>query len=566
MVGDLLKYRYRILEKEADDDLFSVYKCDDVIGKRTVTAKILLPQYTSSRVFIDQILKDAQSLEDVMHPGIIRVFDHGEENGKVFIITENINGISLDSHIRKSAPYPIPTVLDIASAICSVIDYMQNQGFVHGDLRPANILVTPEGQIKVANFWLSKAASFSQTIRTNLLMRSVHYMSPETAGGQPASAASDIYSLGVIIFQLLSGRLPYEGDTPNSIARKHADDSIPNIRALTPGISKGLESIILKALQKIPASRYRSAKDMLNALANEKNPKRTNLTSGNTIAPKVEPEDDSEEYEYVTDPPALLVIRKVLLIFVLIIIIAAAGISTYFYTKPADIITPDLIGKTAIEAQGIAAQAGLSITTNMEQYNEKFPEGTIYFTDPLAGRMIKKGKEIEIWISKGSRYALVPNLNGIPLEDAQKNIIQAGLSVGEVTDEYSDKIPMGNVIKQKPASGIKLDRDSKVDLTYSLGPKTEDETSSTIEETPSSNDGSSQSSGQPRSFDVKFKVPPGPDQQNVEIAVVDDYGENIVYTEVKRPGESVEQTVEGVGSKIKLRIYIDGKLVKEERK
>lgn len=565
MVGELLKYRYRILEKETGDDLFSTYKCDDLIGKRTVTAKILLPQYTSSRTFVDQILKDCQSLEEVIHPGIVRVFDHGDENGNVFIITEHINGVNLDTHIRKSAPYPIPTVLDIASAICSVIDYMQDKGFIHGNLSPANIMVTPEGQIKVANFWLGKAAASSQMIRTNLLTRSVQYMSPETAGGKPATTASDIYSLGVIIFQLLTGRLPYEGDTPNSIAMKHAEQSIPNIRALSPDISKGLESIIIKALQKTSINRYKSAKDMLNALTTEKNPRRTSLTSGTATVQKPEQEDDIDEYEYVVDHPALLMIRKVLLIFVLVIIVAAAGIGTYYYTKPADIIVPDLIGKTTDAAQVIVTRSGLGVTTDMEQYNEKFPEGTIYFTDPLAGRMIKKGKEIKLWVSKGSRYALVPNLGGVPLEDAQKNIIQAGLGVGEVTDDYSNTVPMGNIIKQKPAAGTKLDRESKVDLVYSLGSKTTDEGSGTIEETPSTN-GTGQSSGQPRSFDVKFKVPPGADQQNVEIAVVDDYGENIVYTEIKRPAEEVEQTVEGVGSKIKIRIYIDGKLVKEENR
>lgn len=562
MVGEILNYRYRVIGKEPDEDLFAVYKCEDLIGKRTVTAKILLPQFASNRAFAERILKDAEALEPVIHPGIVRVFEHGEENGRFFVITEFVSGIGLDAHIRKSAPYAIPIATDIGAAICGVLDYMHNHGFIHGDLRPANIMVTQEGQIKIANFWLSGAVASSQSIRTNALMRSIHYMSPETANGQPATAASDVYSLGVILFQLLTGSLPFDGDTPIAIAIKHAEEPIPNMQAQNPSIPRNLESITARAMQKSPGNRFGSAKAMLQELSPSKN-----LARDANPTPESRPAVEDTEYEeYEADPPALTIIRRVLLVFVLLILVVAAGVGAYLYTRPTDVIVPDLIGKTQVEAQTITLGAGLELSARPEQYNEEFPEGTIYFTSPVSGRTTKRGSTIEIWLSKGSKYAQVPDLSDISNEDAQRKIMTAGLAVGEVSEEYSDSISMGNVIKQKPKPSTKLDRDSKVDLTYSLGPKTPETTSITTEETPTPENTTNQSSSESRSFNVKFKVPPGADPQNVEIAVVDDYGENIVYTETKSPGETVEQTVEGVGKKVKIRIYIDGKLAKEERK
>ncbi|MHB1000160.1 MAG: protein kinase domain-containing protein [Armatimonadota bacterium] len=560
MVGSFLKHRYKVIEKIGEDNLFTVYKCEDVINKRTTAAKVLLPQYASNRTFAERILVEAEALIGISHPGIVQVFDCGEDEGSYFVIIEYIRGIDMQEHIRRSAPFNLSTSVDIGLALCSVLDFAHSKGFIHGDLKPANIMVTTEGQIKIADFWVSNAVSASQSIRTSVLMRSVHYMSPEIAEGQPSTPSSDIYSLGIIMFQLLTGTLPFDGDTPISIALKHSKEPVPSIRSINPGVPKTLESVISTAMQKSPADRFRSARAMILDLTSVRDalnlsaPLVWSNTSGKSAN---DPDEEMEEGESAL----LIAVRRALIILVMVIMVLGAGMAAYFYTKPADVVVPNLIGKSFEEAESLVSRAKLKLSVNQEQFNEKYPSDTIYFMVPMAGRTLKQGRTVEVWISKGSKYALVPSVLKIPLEDAQRKIMEAGLNVGEVTQDYNDNVPAGNVSKQDPSSGTKTERNTPVNLVYSLGPKVPEET--VTDDNTATN---SETSGQSRSFDVKFTVPAGPEQQNIEIAVLDDYGENIVYTEVKSPGDKIEQSVDGVGRNVAIRIYIDGKLVKEERR
>ncbi|MBP6964010.1 MAG: protein kinase [Armatimonadetes bacterium] len=567
MTGTVLKHRYEVQEKIGDGSLFTVYRADDKIDSRTVAVKALLAQHASNRMFAERMLVEAQAMVGLSHPGIAAVYDCGEEDGSYFVVTEYVEGVDLKERIHRSAPFTLATAVDFGIAICDALDFAHRRGFVHGDLRPRNIIVTPEGYVKLTDFWVGSAVSASQSVRTTAMMRSVHYMAPEVAEGVAATAQSDLYSLGIIMYELLTGNVPYDADTPIAIAIKHGRDPIPSIRAGNPGVPKAFEALITRALQKEPGGRFRSAKAMLNDLRSVR--EGLDLPGTTTWSPPtktrmLEPilEDDPEMDD--SEPAVLSMILRTLAITVTIIGVIAAAVIAFVWMNPGETQVPEIVGKDITTARQMAAESKVRLLVKAEEFNEKYAEGFVYFSNPAPGRTIKAGKTVDVWVSRGSKYARVPRLTTLPEETARKRLMDANLTAGNVTQEYSDSVEAGNVIKQSSEPGTRLMRNDPVDLVISLGPKPTEEDFSLSEDT--SSGGSTEIPAKPRYFDVAFQVPSGRENQMIQITVVDDYGENVVYSEIAHPGDVIEQTVPGIGKKVSIRIYIDDKLIKELKK
>lgn len=562
MIGTVLKHRYEVQEKIGEGNLFAVYKAEDKIDNRPAAVKVLHSQYAANRVFAERILVEAHAMLGVSHPSIAEVYDCGEENGVYFVVVEYVRGVDLKERIRRSAPFALATAVDVGIAICDALDFAHRRGFVHGDLRPGNVLVTPEGCVKLTDFWVSDAVASSQSIRTSAMMRSIHYMSPEVAEGKPASPASDIYSLGIILFEILTANLPFDGDTPILIALKHSRDPIPSVRAINPGVPKSLEALLAKALQKAPQSRFRSAKAMLNEMKsvrqglNLSRPVAWSPVTEKTIPePLPEPEEAEELAE--AEPVLLSALLKTLAVTVGIIGVLVAAVATWVWMNPGEVKVPEIVGKDLPTARALARSDDIHLVVKAEEFNEKSKKGVIYLSNPGPGRYIKAGKSVDVWVSRGSKYTRTPKLVNLPEATACKRILAAGLVIGELSQDYSDSVAPGNVMKQSPRPNTRQGRNKPVNLVVSLGPKPPEEA------TPMA--GPDDYVGGPRMFDVKFTVPKGRENQIVQIVVVDDYGENVVYSSVGHPGDRVEQTVEGFGAKVTIRIYIDEKLVKEQR-
>jgi serine/threonine-protein kinase len=362
--------------------------------------------------------------------------------------------------------------------------------------------------------------------------------------------------VGIILFELLVGVVPFDGDTPIAIGLQHARAPIPAIRSLNPAVPKNLESAVAKALQKAPESRYRSAKSMLNDLK---------AVRESLHAVKEEPEDQPAAIPDIseagvlneTEPALLTALRRTLLAIVAVVALVSALLIGYVWMRPGEITVPDMLGKTLTEAQQVANANHFQIAVKSEQFNDDYAEGTVYYMNPAGGRSIKAGKVVDVWISKGSRYATVPDCIRLATENARERIAAAGLNVGEISQEYSKTVPAGSISKQVPSSGKKVERGQPVNLVMSLGP---DPTS----EIPEDNAPEAAESGPAQSFDVKFTVPRGRDPQPVRIVVADDSGENVVYSELMHPGDKVSQTVQGTGKEITIRVYIADKLIREE--
>ena len=570
MIGKVLKYRYEILEKIGEGNLFTVYKCEDKINNRTLAVKVLLLQYASNKMFAERLLVEAQAMIGIQHPGIVEVYDCGEEDGVYFVVVEYVRGVDLKERIKRSAPFTLSTAVDVGIAISDVLEYAHHRGFIHGDLRPGNIMVTTEGQIKLADFWVSNAVSSAQAIRTTALMRSVHYMSPEVAEGSPATAAADVYSLGIILFELLTGRVPFDGETPIAIAVKHSREPIPSVRALNPGVTKTLESIIARALQKSPDDRFHSAQAMMKELKSVRDSLHLEKPLvWSEVGEKKTPEPTPEEADLPSEPEKpestwLTTVRNSLFIGVIVAVVALFIASYFASSTGSEVKIPNLLGKTVDEASTQLAANHITLQTKTEEFNEQYPEGTIYYMSPLAGRMIKSGKSIDVWISKGSKYVMTPSVVKLTQESAIDKLREAGLTTGEVSQQYSSTVPMNCIIKQSPTPGTKQERGQAVSLVLSLGMEpSEVPPAATTEQQDQSSTDEEQTT---RSFNIQFTVPPGPKDQQVEIKVVDDNGDNTAYTDIKHPGDQVKQTIEGVGTKVIIRIYLDDKLVKEESK
>lgn len=532
MIDEVLNYRYKIISKVSDEGLYTVYKCEDLIASVSVMANIINPSYTSNKSLISQIMGNAEELKRLYHPGIAKTIDYYSSNDINYVITESIHGVSLDDHIKNNTSFEPSTAIDICNAVSSIMNFIHSQGIVHGNLSPSNIMVTQDGHIKITNLWLEGV---------NKSKNAVRYMAPEVIDGEQPSYASDIYSIGVLLFQLLTGKTPYDGETAELIAEKHRNEEALLLRAYRPSLSRDLESIILKAMQKSPANRYKTVKALISDLSAVKYKLHSSLTqSEQQKSPPPIVETDEEEFIDYDDTPVLSTIRRVLLIIALIGIVAAFGIGAYIYTRPNDVVVPDLLGKTYSEAMEIASKSDILVSIKMEETNEEYPIGTIYFTKPIAGRTTKRGNTVEVWISKGSKYAVVPAVTNIPLAEAQNKIRSAGLVVGELSEENDDKIPLGYVISQDPKPDAKLERNSEVKLVYSLGPIVESTTDNFTENAEIS-PGAQDSSAALRTFEIKFTVPEGNQSQNVEIAVADDYGENIVFTKVSSPAKPLNR-------------------------
>jgi eukaryotic-like serine/threonine-protein kinase len=561
LTGTVLKHRYEVQEKIGEGSLFEVYRCDDRSTNRPAAVKVLLPHYASNRMFAERVLIEAQAFVGVEHPGLIEVYDSGEEDGRYYVITEYVRGVELGERVRRSAPMPVSTAVDMGIAIAETLDFVHRRNFVHGDLRPSSIMVTPEGQIKIGDFWVSAAIASSQTVRTGAMMRSIHYMSPEVAEGKPPMASADVYSLGVMLFEALTGRFPFDGETPIAIALKHAREPVPSVRSLNPSVPKELEAWVSKALQKAPQDRHRSARAMLYDLRSLRNKLR--LPDSSTLPRPIEEKaveasfEPDEVFDEPPEPPLMSAVHKTLLAIVVFIVVVVGAMFVYVSRRPPDVAIPNLVGKPIVEARAIAEEQELRLLVKSEQYNEDYPEGVVYFMNPPADKVVKAGRAVEVWVSKGSRFAITPDLVGRSLEEAKDAVSDAGLSVGSISEEYSDKVPAGNIIKQSPEPGARLERGQPVGLVYSLGAKPE-------ESLP--DDEAGPSLGEARSFDVRFTVPDGPEEQNVQIVVRDDAGESIVYSSPAKPGDRIEQTVSGVGDRVTISIYIDDRLVREERK
>jgi serine/threonine protein kinase len=462
LIGKILGNRYRLIEEIGEGGMALVYKAECSLLCRTVAIKILRPQYANDAEFVERFRREARSAASLSHPNVVNIYDVGQEDGMDYIVMEYIPGENLKNIIKKEAPFSIRKALDYTRQIAEALNHAHQRNIIHRDIKPHNILVTPDGQLKVTDFGIARAISASSFTQAGIVVGSVQYSSPEQVKGGLVGPQSDLYSLGCVFYELLTGMVPFSGDTSISIAMQHLHEKKTPVKELRLDVPATVEHILDKAMAKEPAERYPSAAALLRDLTNAQ----TKLTL------EIEPEEDlptqilnipnakdqaGKGYKWF--PGALIVLA------VTLVTMGAAFL--YFFLKPPlpEVVVPNLIGKDLTEARELLKQQNLKVKVINQLYNSDYPINKIISQTPPAGQRKKVETEIEVIVSKGPTLVKVPNLNGKNKVEAELALEEVGLKLGEIVKDYQENAAEGTVIKQMPEANTQIEKGASVSIT-----------------------------------------------------------------------------------------------------
>ena len=485
MIGTLLGNRYEILEKIGEGGMGEVYKAKCHLLNRFVAVKILKGEYSSDKEFVDKFKAEAAAAGSISNSNIVNIYDVGSQENVNYIIMEYIHGRTLKEVIIQSGRLDYNRALDIAIQIGKALECAHKNGIIHRDIKPQNILVTDEGIVKVTDFGIAKASNSETITNSNKVMGSAHYFSPEQAKGTFVDARTDIYSFGIVIYEMVTGRVPYDAESPVSVALKHLQEQVLPPKNININIPEGLNNLILKAMEKDAIRRYQNIKDMLLDLQRIKNNSDYKVELGSPsndhtkiMSPIIDTSDNLADEETTKKSG-----KKILLILIplaLLVIIAGFFSGWYFKSKNATPNNAIIVNKVTVPSiKGLSEQAA---KTAIEAQHLKFfvaaseksdkPKGTVISSSPEEGATVEENSEVRVYISSGTQSVEVPNVKELDLASASKAIENNGFQIGTKTFEYSETVLKDTIIKQTPEAGSQAEKNSKVDLVISKGVET----------------------------------------------------------------------------------------------
>lgn len=528
MIGTLLANRYRIQGKIGEGGMAVVYRALDVVLQRVVAIKVLRPQYAGDEEFVDRFLREAQAAASLSHPNVVNIFDVGREGDVHYIVLEFVEGKNLKEILREHGRLSPRRAAQVARAVARALEAAHARGLIHRDVKPHNILITTEGRVKVADFGLARAASSSTLTETGKVIGSVHYFSPEQARGEAVGPASDIYSLGVVLYEMLTGKRPFDGDSPIAVALKHLQEDPVPPRQLDPRIPVWLEQVVLRAMAKKPADRFPTAAAMAEALewrdeapaaaaslpAAGGLPRRADggararvgaavKGGGNDLpspldgrgrlrrAPerdeqravpagfRSEEESDGAEATAETAAAAdgrgrkrrgrrwLWVAATFLVLFAALYVARPYVLALVF---PPEVTVPNVVGLTYEEARPLMVAAGLTLEIEAEQFHPDYPAGVIVRQNPAADRTVRQGRSIRVVLSRGPEMGVVPDVVGMALREARVAVTQAGFTLGEEFDDFTSSAAVNVVTGQDPPPGTAAQIGTPIHLWVSRPP------------------------------------------------------------------------------------------------
>lgn len=439
--GKMINDRYEIIKNIGEGGMANVYLAYDTILDRRVAIKVLRGDLSNDEKFVRRFQREALSASSLSHPNIVEMYDVGEDNGIYYIVMEYIDGITLKQLIKKRGGLTLSEAIDIMLQITDGISQAHDSYIIHRDLKPQNIMIKEDGSIKITDFGIAMALNSTQLTQTNSVMGSVHYLPPEQASGKGSTIRSDIYSMGILFYEILTGNLPFKGDNAVEIALKQMRDEIPSVRKKNPAIPQSVENVILKSTAKNPKNRYADSKemhaDLLTVLNDERmdeekivfkypeheieeNTKAMSVVRKKTDE-KLKNDDEKKEQVAVSVPTEDKMIKKTNKIIwilssvftVLVIMLLSIFLIIPQFTKIPDIKVPSVKGLTVIEAEEILKKAGFEVKVEtVKKENDKVEKGKIIETEPQEGRSIKKGTMITLYESLGKETYTVEDYTG----------------------------------------------------------------------------------------------------------------------------------------------------------
>jgi len=480
----LLDNRYRILSKIGVGGMADVYKGEDTLLGRPVAIKILHANFASDDEFVSRFKREAQAAGKLNHPNIVNMYDVGYDQDMHYIIMEYVDGETLKEYITRHHRLSIDEAVKITISIGEGLEHAHAMGIVHCDIKPHNVIITNTGRVKVTDFGIARAMNSTNTVMyTNSIMGSAHYLSPEQASGKSVDGNTDIYSLGVVLYEMLTGKVPFEGDTPIAVALKHVREKVIPPTRYNPSIPPLLESVVLKALAKNPADRFESISEMMGDLRLSQG-----FTMGKTqrhepydfatqMIPAVDPDtlDDFSDIDDTTPKevqkksmlskiasiPQKYIVLSAAVIFLIAFLGAFLSYGNFWSNTTVDV--PNVVGKQVSVAKNILEDKHLRVSTS-EVTNTDVPAGQVISQSPGSGEKVKEQRTIHLVVSKGVGDITVPDLSGMTVEQARQRLKDLGLVVGKITQGSVDGKPDNTIVAQSPSGDSKVSKGTTVDL------------------------------------------------------------------------------------------------------
>ncbi len=624
MTGKLLDNRYQLVKKIGSGGMADVYMAKDILLDRVVAVKILHSNFAEDNEFIVRFRHEAQSAGKLSHPNIVGIYDVGCDQGVYYIIMEYVEGVTLKQYIQNHPNLPIDTAVRIAIEIGSALEEAHANGIIHCDIKPHNILITDSGRVKVTDFGIARAINSSTIMNRESILGSVHYLSPEQAAGDKVTEKTDIYSLGIVLYEMLTHHLPFDGDTAVSIALKHIQNDIPRPTKYNPAISPMLEECLLTALQRDPDKRYDTVADFISelkiaqgfttsiykpahhdfAVMTKPVAPRPKKKEHNKIAAK-----ETKFVYFLTHLPQKYIWGSMVLLFLIAFVWAFFSFGNFWSAK--NIVVPNVVGKPVEVAETMLKKENLRVSVD-EIASDKVPQGQVISQTPAAGTNVKEQRIIHLTVSKGGSVILVPDLKGLTLEQAKERLEKLNLRLGAVEKGSNTSLPNDVIISQTPTAGSNAEKDTIVNIVInsrqekvpsvvgmtlgdaqkalsavglSVGQvtgtdasvKTDDQNAMVISQSPSAGSNApsdnqvnlvvgkaagSTSAATEKRGTVNISIPKEGKARHVDIIVIDDTGKHSVYSSQADPGSTIVKDVSGTGN-VRVQVLVDNSVVQD---
>ena len=626
LVGLVFDHRYEVQQKIGVGGMADVYRGKDTLLGRPVAIKILHQNFGSDQDFVARFKREAQAAGKLNHPNVVSMYDVGFDQGFHYIIMEYVSGCTLKEYIQHhGAQVTVQEAVKITVAIAEGLEHAHMMGIVHCDVKPHNILITDSGRVKVTDFGIARAINSATTMMyTNSVMGSAHYISPEQASGKSINVSTDIYSLGVVLYELLTGEVPFRGETPVSVALQHVKDPVVAPRIKNAMIPPQLEQVVLIALEKEPGKRFGSISEMIQALrmslgyrgGTSARPMQHDFAT--QVLPPLETEVLEEEEEQqegilakLGSLPQKYVIGGALFAFLLAFLWAFLSFGNFWSNSTVDV--PNVVGKQLSVATRLLEERHLRVSSS-EVTNSDVPAGQVISQSPEAGESVNEQRMVHLVVSKGAGDITIPDLQGMSFDQAREKLKALGLSIGKISYESDSSKDDGVVISQGLQAGGKASKGATVDITINQTKSTTVEIPNvvgmTIKEAKealgnlglsiSKISGSNEDSavvtavspapgssvkrdesitlvGQPKDGKkdganakqgttkgvVDVTVPNGRASQHIKLVVIDDDGGRVVYDGTNAPGDRIVKSVSGSGN-VRVQVYLNNALVQEQ--
>ena len=487
--GDKINDRYQIIKTIGEGGMANVYLAKDTILDRNVAVKVLRGDLADDEKFVRRFQREALSASKLNHPNIVEMYDVGEDNGSYYIVMEYVQGKTLKSLVKKRGALTLPEVIDIMTQLCSAIICAHDSYIIHRDIKPQNVMILDDGRVKIMDFGIAMALNSNELTQTNSVMGSVHYLPPEQANGSGSTIKSDIYSLGILMYELLIGKVPFKGDNAVEIAIKQMKEPIPSICKQNPDIPQSVENIVLRACAKNPKNRYDSVKEMYDDI-------KTCLTEDKLNQKKLVynyPEHDLEETKVMPNlstinnkeennmkntkkktskkDKALLITGSIFALFVALICLFII-VYPKLLTVP-DVTIPDVSNLSVVEAEKKLKELGLLVASDViEKESDEVEPGTVIGTNPQAGRTVKENTEISIIVAKESDNIKIENYVGQNYKTVEVNLKNAGLNVitepKKIEKEEQNKYKEDTVVDQSTKENDYLEPGDTIIIYYAV--------------------------------------------------------------------------------------------------